>query len=153
MTQSSCSSTSLWLLLLGGLTLLFTHCLLCWFDNLSLWPNKTPPLLSKQEALSPVCLALRLIHTMKSRMNTELQNPACFFLLLSLPAVFSPVSNLRYIKKFWQYTLACIETYVSLSHLICMRNVHSCDGGKPIFSFSFNSSCSSSSSSNDWHKR
>ena len=55
----------------------------------------TPPLLSKQEALSPVCVALRLIHPMKSRRNAELQNPTCFFLLLSLPAVFSPVSKER----------------------------------------------------------
>ena len=99
MAQSSFSGTSLWLLLVGGPTLLFTHCLPCWFDNLSLWPKCkpwklwTPPLLSKQEALSPLCLALHLICPMKSRKNAELQNPVCFFLLLSLPAVFSPVSK------------------------------------------------------------
>lgn len=42
MAQSSFSGTSLWLLLVGGPTLLFTHCLPCWFDNLSLWPKCKP---------------------------------------------------------------------------------------------------------------
>lgn len=42
MAQSSFSGTSLWLVLLGGPTLLFTHCLPWWFDNLSLWPKCKP---------------------------------------------------------------------------------------------------------------
>ena len=97
MTQSSFSGTSLCLLLLGGPTLLFTHYFHCRFYNFFCGPRpnlgklRTPPLLSKQEPLSPVCVALRLIHPMKSRRNAELQSPTCFFLLLSLPAVFSPV--------------------------------------------------------------
>ena len=122
MAQSSFSGTSLWLLLVGGPTLLFTHCLPCWFDNLSLWP---PPLLSKQETLSPLCLALHLICPMKSSKNAELQSPVCFFLPLSLPAVFSPVSKEHKEILSINFGLYIKDLLVTLTHLKCIRIIHS----------------------------
>ena len=99
MAQSSFSGTLLWLLLLGGPTLLFTHCLLCWFDSLSFWRKAKPwekvdtcsALQTRGLVTSVSCSSSDSSDEIKEECRAS--KSCVFFLLFSLPAVFSPVSK------------------------------------------------------------
>ena len=131
MAQSSFSGTSLCLLLLGGPTLLLTHYLLCRFDNnFSLWPKSKPwkivdtsSALQTRGLVTSVCCSSS---DSSDEIKEECRASKSYMLFsssLTIPAVFSPVSKEH--KEILSINFGCIKNQVTLSHLKCMRIVHS----------------------------